>query len=51
MNLKAIRRLEAMLKHSRKRLLQRKHKPRAKHAGDTFKTPNASLSGLPREGD
>lgn len=36
--------LEAMLKHSRKRLLQRKHKPRAKHAGDTFKTPD----GAPR---
>lgn len=32
--------LEAMLKHSRKKGMQRANKPLPKHGNETFKTPN-----------
>lgn len=31
--------INAMLKWSKKQLMQRKHRPLAKHAGETFKEP------------
>jgi hypothetical protein len=41
-------RLEAMLKHSRKKGLQRSRPPLPKHCNETFKPPNAEPSGPAR---